>query len=296
MAQKKLTGLGRGLDAVFLENETDNPGSVTMLRVAEIEPNPDQPRKTFDEKALGELAASIREHGLIQPIVVKRSKSEGYYTIIAGERRWRASRLAGLDEIPVVVMELDDKTSAQIALIENVQREDLDPVEEAAAYRKLIDDFGMTQEALASKIGKSRPAITNSLRLLELNAEVLKMLSAGKLTSGHCRALLGLTDKGILTKTAEQVAEKTLSVRDTEALVKKLNKAKKDENKPKKPEIETISPDYTAILAEKMTKKLGRKIDIFKNGKQGKVTILFTSDDELNDIVTQLCGENVFDE
>lgn len=294
MAKPKNTGLGRGLEAIFLDNTVDESGSVTMLRLSDIEPNPSQPRREFDKEALSQLAESIAAHGLIQPIVV-RSAENGYYQIIAGERRWRASKMAGLTEVPVLIMELDDKKAAQVAIIENVQREDLNPIEEAAAYRSLIKDYGMTQEELSQKIGKSRSAVANSMRLLDLPEKVVALVKSGSLSAGHARALLSLKNPIRIEGAAETVIKKNLSVRETEALVKKLNKLEK--------QIEAETPthvapfvDYTAELAKKMTSRLGKKVIISGKGKKRKLEISFSEDSELDELITKLCGDNIFDD
>lgn len=292
MAKPKNTGLGRGLEAIFLENTPDENGGITMLRLSEIEPNPDQPRKDFDQESLSQLAESIAAHGLIQPIVVRSTGSGEFYEIIAGERRWRASKMAGLTEVPVIIKELDDEKAAQISLIENVQREDLNPIEEAAAYRLLIEDYNMTQEALSRQIGKSRSAISNTMRLLDLPENVSDMVKNGTLSAGHARALLGLKDQSAIEFAAATVVSKNLSVRDTEMLVKKLNK--KDRPSSEKDEPDFV--DYTAELAKKMTSRLGRKVIISGKGKKRKLEISFSDDSELEELISKLCGENIFDD
>ncbi len=294
------TGLGRGLDAIFLDNTVENTG-VTMLRPSDIEPNPDQPRKIFSEEELASLADSIAANGLIEPIVVRSSPSEGMYQIIAGERRWRASMLAGLNEIPVRIMELDDKKAAQVALIENVQREDLNAIEEATAYEALVKRFGMTHDEIAAQIGKSRAAVTNSLRLLDLPDEIRNLLTDGTLSAGHGRALLGLEDKSSAPGLARHIAENRLSVRETEKAVRKANIERRKALSPKNPPVDLENhgdPDYIGLLAEKMSSKLGKKVNITQNGKtgSGKLEILFSDSDGLDELVTALCGNNIFDE
>ncbi len=291
MAKPKNTGLGRGLDAIFLDNSVDDNGGVTMLRLSEIGPNPDQPRKEFDQEALSQLAESIAAHGLIQPIVVRSTASSDFYEIIAGERRWRASKMAGLTEVPVIIMELDDKKAAQVAIIENVQREDLNPMEEAAAYRSLVRDFDMTQEELSRQIGKSRSAIANTMRLLELPPEVTALVRSGSLSAGHARALLALKNPENLEIAAKKTISKNLSVRETEALVRKLNRSTAEPKSEFEPFV-----DYTAALAKKMTSHLGRKVTISGKGKVRKLEISFSDDKELDELVTKLCGDNVFDD
>lgn len=294
MAKPKNTGLGRGLDAIFIDNSVDESGSITMLRLSEIEPNPDQPRREFDAESLAQLADSIATHGLIQPIVVRSAGSDGYYQIIAGERRWRASKMAGLSEVPVIVMELDDKKAAQVALIENVQRENLNPMEEAGAYKTLLTEYGMTQEEVSRQIGKSRSAIANTLRLLELPEEVCELVKLGKLSAGHARTLLGLKNRAKMTEAADIIINKNYSVREAEAMVRQMNKAELEKEKTE--EASMLAVDYTAELAKKMTSRIGHKVQIQKKGKINKIEIHFSSDSELDDIVTRLCGDNIFDE
>ena len=237
---KKLSGFGKGgLDSIFAENYIENVAAKATvdgpqtLRVSEIEPKPDQPRKYFDEEALQQLADSISKHGLLQPIIVRESAG-GFYQIIAGERRWRASKLAGLLEVPVIIMEADALKAAEIAIIENIQREDLNPYEEASAYRSLMTQYDLTQEQVAEKVGKSRSAVANTMRLLELPDEVLEMLKTGDISSGHARALLALKDKDAIVDIAKKILTHSLNVRDTEGLVKKLNKMYEDKLKNEK--------------------------------------------------------------
>ena len=256
-------GLGKGLDSIFSENMEEEKSGLTMLRISDIEPRKGQPRKVFEPEALSQLADSIAANGVIQPIVVRKGKS-GYYEIIAGERRWRASKMAGLSEVPVVVMDIDDQKTAELSLIENIQREDLNPVEEASAYKILMENFSLTQEMLAQRVGKSRSAITNSIRLLDLPADVLKRLSDGDLSAGHARALLGMIAKSEISTVAELVIAKGLSVRATEDLVRKLNA---EANAPKR-EIEEEDTDrgevnYIAELEKALRRKFGRKVKIF---------------------------------
>ena len=295
MAKPKNTGLGRGLEAIFLDNSAEENGGVTMLRLSEIEPNPNQPRREFDPEALSQLAESIATHGLIQPIVVRSTGTGEYYEIIAGERRWRASKMAGLTEVPVIIMELDDRKAAQVAIIENVQREDLNAIEEAMAYRSLIQDYGMTQEELSKQIGKSRPAVANILRLLDLPDEVMALVKEGTLSAGHARTLLGLKNPVRIIGAANTVVTKNLSVRETEALVKKLNRIEKELKDPKPVKDEPLV-DYSVELAKKMTAKLGRKVSISGKGKARKLEISFSSDTELDELVNKLCGANIFDD
>ncbi|MBE6632627.1 MAG: ParB/RepB/Spo0J family partition protein [Ruminococcaceae bacterium] len=290
MPKPKNTGLGRGLDAIFMDNFTDGDEKISTLRISEVEPRMDQPRKSFDPEALKDLADSISVHGLLQPLIVKKSDF-GMYQIVAGERRWRAAKMAGLNEVPVIVMELDDKAVAEIALIENVQREDLNPVEEAKAYRSLVEEYGLTQEELSKRIGKNRSTIANTMRLTELEDEVLKLLEEGSLSAGHARALLALKNTVAQVGAARETVQKGLSVRQTEALVKKLNSAKE-----KAEPISEKSVDYTAELSRTITKRLGRRVNIINNQKTKKIEIEFTNDDDLNDIAEKLFGKEIFDD
>ncbi len=269
MAKSKNTGLGRGLDAIFADNSSvEENDRISILRISEIEPNPDQPRKNFDQDALAQLANSISVHGLIQPIVVRPSKSEGYYEIVAGERRWRAAKMAGLSEVPVIQMDIDDQKAAQIALIENIQRENLNAIEEAEAYASLIDEHGMTQEELSGKVGKSRSAIANSMRLLDLPDSVIALVKESKLSAGHARALLGLKKEAQIEAAANAAVSKKLSVREVEKLVKSLNKAidGASEEDDESSDLH-VKVDYIAELAGKMTSRLGRRIQIKDKGK-----------------------------
>lgn len=284
-------GLGRGLDSVFDDNLLDlTGGGSTMLRVSDIEPRKNQPRKVFDDAALSELAASIAQHGLIQPVVV-RDDHTGFYSIIAGERRWRASKMAGLTEIPVVILDVDDAHAAELALIENIQREDLNPIEEAMAYRALIDEFGLTQEQVAEKVGKNRSTVTNSLRLLGLPPEIYDLLASGRLSQGHARALLGIKDPAQVAGAANTVVSRELSVRDTEALVRKLNKPEK----PAEPQPDGIRINYSRELEVAMTRRMGRVVHIKDSGKQKKLEITYTDNDDLQELVELLCGKDLLD-
>ena len=264
-------GLGAGLGALFGEETMDEPQGGTYLPIARIEPRAGQPRQEFDQESLEELAESIRQHGLIQPITVRRLEG-GYYQIIAGERRWRAARLAGLQEVPARVMEADDQETAELALIENLQREDLNPVEEAQGYRALMDSYGMTQEKVAQRVGKSRPVIANALRLLNLPEEVLEMVSSGSLTLSHARAILELADKQDQTQAAKETVERGLSVRETTALVKRLG-SKKDIKEKKNPRLGADGVDYVAQVEHELTDIMGRKVRISAGQKRGKFEI-----------------------
>lgn len=288
MAKAKRGGLGKGLDALFVDNETTDAGTST-LRISEIEPNRDQPRKHFDEKALAELADSIREHGVIQPLLV-RPLEDGSYQLVAGERRWRASRMAGLSEVPVVIQELDDEQVMAIALIENLQREDLNPIEEALGFRNLMETYGMTQEQVAKKLGKSRPAIANALRLLSLPQEVLPMVEAGEISAGHARALLALGEQEEMLRVAKLIGEGKLSVRDVEQMSQKAKKAHTKEKPHSGQEEGFWGENFLKEMELALEGELGRKIKISGNPKTnvGTVEIPFYNKEELADIASRL--------
>ncbi|MBQ4258290.1 MAG: ParB/RepB/Spo0J family partition protein [Clostridia bacterium] len=271
----KNRGLGRGLDAIFAENTVETGGAVT-LRLSEIEPNRNQPRKEFDEAALSELADSISEHGLLQPILV-RPMPDGGYRIVAGERRWRACRMAGLSEIPAVIRELSELESAQIALVENLQREDLNPLEEAEGYGVLIETYGMTQEEAAKTVGKSRPAVANALRLLSLPESVKTLLREGKLSAGHARALLTIEDPLQIEKAALLITEKGLSVRAAERLAREKKRRKKPEN----PHRNILFSEAELALRE----QLGRKVSINGTRKKGTLQIEFYGEEDLKELL-----------
>ncbi len=278
MAVKK-GGLGRGLDALFNENSTDQGGVITV-NLNDIEPNRDQPRKDFDEEALSELANSIAEHGLIQPIVVK-PETNGRYSIIAGERRWRACRMAELYQVPVIIKDADEQELMELALIENLQREDLNAVEEALGYRSLIDSFGLTQEQVAKRMGKSRTAVTNALRLLNLTEEELQALRVGAITAGHARALLSVEDEA-LREQMLQLAINGASVRDLEKLAAKVKKGNKPFAKKEK-------NTFYSEVALSLKNELHRKVEITSTGDgKGKITIEFFSEEELSDFARRL--------
>ena len=281
MAVKK-GGLGRGIDSLFEENAVD-ARQTSELRPSQIVPNRDQPRKDFDAEALKELSDSIKEHGLIQPLLV-RPLDDGSYQIVAGERRWRASRMAGLEKIPVVIKELSDDETMQLALIENLQREDLNPVEEALGYKKLMDTLGLTQEQAAAKVGKSRPAVANALRLLALDGDETEALKNGEISSGHARALLSLP-KGELRHQALELAKSGASVRDIEGIAKQ----QKPGISVKKPSVKNkIYVETEAALSS----QTGRRIKISGNGKSGVIQIEFFGDDDLFYIASRLAGDN----
>ena len=281
MAAKK-GGLGRGLDSLFADNSVEEiNSSVNKLRVMEIEPNHDQPRKDFDEKALSELAESIEQHGVLQPLVV-RPLTNGGYQLVAGERRWRAARIAGLTEVPVVIKELTDEEVIEIAMIENLQREDLNPLEEALGYRYMMDELRITQEQAAEKVGKSRPAVANALRLLKLPDEVREMVKNNLLSPGHARALLGFDNDELIIQTAKRIVKEDLSVREVESLVKKSKKAPKI---PKQQKRDKFFSEVELALID----NLGRKVKI-KESKQdaGVLEIEFFDKDDLESLAMKL--------
>ena len=281
MASKKPSGLGRGLGALLGDDvlKTETTGALSVP-ISQVESCSSQPRKYFDEAALADLAASIREHGIIQPLTV-RKLSSGYYQIIAGERRWRAARIAGLSEVPVIVMEADDRKAAELAMIENLQREDLNPMEEAAGFQSLIETYHMTQEEAATRVGKSRSAVTNALRLLSLTPSVRKLVEEGKLSAGHARALLPLSP-AVQESAAAAVVSGGLSVRQTEALAKRLSA----EKKPEKPAPTGV--DYTAEAQKDLSSKLGRGVKIVNGRKKGRIELEYYGLDDLNDLLEAL--------
>ncbi len=287
---QKKKALGRGLDAILVDTHTadttDNNG-VTMVRISDVEPNADQPRKNFDSAELETLSESISLYGMIQPITVRMV--DGMYQIVTGERRWRAARMAGLSEIPVMVIVADDKKAAELALVENIQRSDLNPIEEALGFSALIEEHGFTQEEAAKRIGKSRTAVTNSLRLLNLPESVRKMIEEGDLSTGHAKVLLGINDADQIEKAAEQVISHELSVRETEKLVKILNE-------PKEPEIQVVRDvDHTRALELHIQKALGRTIKIHEKGKNHAITIGYSDNEDLEKLLKLLCGDSILD-
>lgn len=279
---KKLSGLGRGLDSLFADNSVEEiNSSVNKLRIMEIEPNHNQPRKDFDEKALSELAESIEQHGVLQPLVV-RPLANGSYQLVAGERRWRAARIAGLTEVPVVIKELTDEEVIEIAMIENLQREDLNPLEEALGYRYMMDELKITQEQAAEKVGKSRPAVANTLRLLKLPNEVQEMVKNNLISPGHARALLGFDSDDMILQTAKIIIKEDLSVRDVETLVKKSKKVPKASKK-------QIRDKFFSEVELALVENLGRKVKI-KEAKQdaGVLEIEFFDKDDLEGLAMKL--------
>ena len=282
MASKKPSGLGRGLGALLGDDVMNaDAQTVTTLPIAEVESNSAQPRKYFDNAALAELAESIRLHGIIQPLTV-RKLSSGYYQIIAGERRWRAARLAGLKEVPVVVMEADDRKAAELAMIENLQREDLNPMEEALGYQALIQQYHMTQEEAAARVGKSRPAVANSLRLLELDPSVQQQVVEGRLSAGHARALVPLSP-ALQVRAAGTILQGGLSVRQTETLAKRLAAEKKAKRSPSANQV-----NYAAEAQQSLSSALGRKVRIVTGRNKGRIELEYYGMDDLNDLLEAL--------
>lgn len=281
MAKPK-RGLGKGLEALFADNDTADV-SVSTLAIGEIEPNQDQPRKAFSPEALSQLAESIKEHGVLQPLVV-RPRPNGRYQIVAGERRWRASRIAGLTELPVIIRELTDEQAFEIALVENLVRSDLNPIEEAMGYRTLMESFSMTQERVAQRVGRSRSAVANALRLLSLPKEVLALLEKGNLSSGHARALLPLGERDALD-VANRILSQALSVRQTEQLVKLLLKAQT----PPPPKPLASAPSLYREMELALKDTLSRRVRVIPKGKgKGELVLEFYSDDELRELGKKL--------
>ena len=289
----KKSGLGRGLDILFLDNAVaDRTNTVEFVKISQIDPKSNQPRKHFDNDALAQLADSISTHGVLQPIIL-RLRESGRYEIVAGERRWRASKLAGLSEIPAVIVDHDELKTAQIAIVENIQRENLNPLEEAMAYRSLAEDHGMTQEEIATQVGKSRSAIANFVRLLDLPEQILPLVAEGKLSAGHARALLSLKNPENAVILAQKIVDLGLSVRDVENEVKKLNKpAKEEEEAP-----ETFGEkDYVADLERRLMRSLGRKAKIKHKGAQKSITLYYEDNMDLEVLLAQLCGADFNEE
>ncbi len=288
---KKKQALGRGIDAIFLDNSLETQEKTQTLSLSQIEPRQGQPRKNFDSEALSQLADSIAANGLIQPIVVRSIENSDFYQIIAGERRWRASKMAGLTEVPVVILDIDDRKTSEFALIENIQREDLSPIEEAQGYYSLIHDYDLTQEQVAKQVGKSRATITNALRLLELPEDVLALVSDKTLSAGHARTLLGINDRSRISEAAAYVSEHMLSVRATEEYVKKLNLlatvANEEEN-----ECDTAEKCYYSSLEQKITQAIGCKVRISHSNRKKTLSISYKDADELEELIRKLVGEN----
>lgn len=296
MARNK--GLGRGLDAIFLDNAVDDAGeaknSVLSVSISQIDPKMDQPRRTFDSESLAGLADSISANGVLQPILVR--KVDDRYEIIAGERRFRASKLAGLSEIPVIVLEADDLAAAKFALIENLQREDLNPYEEARAYSMLMKEYRLSQEEISVQIGKSRSAIANSLRLLDLPDEIVRMVVEGLLTAGHGRALLGLRDKSQMIPLAERCVNRNLSVRDVEAAVRAANKAYGQEAEDNEEEDSGVKVDYIHALETRFTDFTGRRCKISATKSKKMFQLEYRDNEDLEDLLKKLAGAGIFED
>lgn len=286
-------GLGRSFYDIMGDNVLDSKGGTGQsIRISEIDPRGDQPRKTFEREALQVLADSIAVHGVLQPIIVRETPA-GSYEIIAGERRWRAAKMAGLTEIPAVIFDGDDLKAAQVAMIENIQREDLNPVEEAMGYGSLIERFGLTQDQVAKQVGKDRSTVANMLRLLDLPKEVLALLSAGDITTGHARALLALDSEIDMVAIAERVVNEELSVRAVESLVKRIKAAREE------PVEEKVHPQIKVHMKElehRATSTLGRKVRISRSTRKKVVELTYDNDEDLEALLRSLCGETIFDE
>lgn len=293
MPKKKNSGLGRGLDAIFLENTLEKTSEklenqISHLRISLVDPKSDQPRKNFDRESLEELADSISQNGLLQPILV-REYGDGRYQIIAGERRFRASKIAGLSEIPAIILDKDDRKAAEIALIENIQREDLNPIEEAMAFKALAEEYDLTQEELSFKVGKSRSAIANATRLLDLPEEVLNLVASGELSAGHGRTLLGLRTHENMIILAKKTIELDLSVRQLEEEVKRANRPRRTE-----PAEEAPLPfvDYFRDMEIRIQSHLGRKVKIEGKGKKKTLTLFYEDNQDLDELLEILCGKD----
>lgn len=282
MASSK--GLGKGLGALLgdFSDEITEKNPYQLLPIYKVEPNPDQPRRDFDEEELQALSESIAVHGIIQPLTV-REMANGYYQIIAGERRWRAARLANLAEVPAIVMEADDRKVTELALIENLQRQDLNPIEEALGYQKLVDDFGITKEEASQRVGKSRSAVSNAMRLLSLPAPIIDMLREGKLTAGHARAILTVANEKKQLEAAQKISALGLSVRQAELLCRNMSK-----ETPKKEEPVTLAVDYVAECEKSLSKHLGRGVKIINGKKKGKFELEFYGQDDLQALLDAL--------
>ena len=283
MAVKEKKGLGTGLGVLFGADEYDDEAEQLTLPIAKVEPRSEQPREYFDQEALEALADSILQYGLIQPITVRKLDS-GYYQIIAGERRWRASRLAGLTEVPVRVIEADDRRTAELALVENLQREDLNPIEEAKGYKLLIEEYGLTQEEAARSVGRSRPAVTNAMRLLMLAPQVMEMVEKGELSAGHARAILTVSEPSKQLAAANEIIRKNYSVRKAEQLAAKIFR----ESQQTKEESSEINVDYAAEVSNELSKKLGRKVRLIEGKRNGKIEIEFYGADDREALIEKL--------
>ena len=295
----KSRGLGKSIFDTFDDNLIESrKGAGELLKISSIEPRRDQPRKTFERESLESLAESIQKHGVLQPIIVRPDQIiEDTYEIIAGERRWRAAKLAGLDEIPAVILDGDDLKIAQVAIIENVQREDLNAVEEALAYQGLMETFGLTQDQVSKQVGKSRSAIANLLRLLDLPEDVLVMLKNDEISAGHARALLGLESEADMIALAGKIVEKQLSVREVESAVRRLNTPVEihEIDDPDTVNATVLTKIHLRELEKRSRETLGRKVKIVNSSKKRVVEIAFDSDEDLEALLTRVCGSEIFD-
>ena len=286
----KRSGLGKGLDALFIDNNTED-GSIATLKISEIEPNKNQPRTVFSEQALRELSDSIRIHGVLQPLVVRPMDSGGYQ-IVAGERRWRAARMAGLSEIPVVIRQLADDQTLEIAIIENLQREDLSVIELAFGYQTLIEQYGLTQEQVAEKLGKSRPVIANTIRLLGLPKSVQEQVKTGKIPRGHAKALLALEDDALIEQVAQKVVADNILVRDIEKMARELRKERSEGGQqrfaPKQPDERSWADSFYKEMELALGAELGRKVRIVRHESKSTLELDFYSDEELSDLAQRL--------
>ena len=297
MSVKRQGALGRDFFNILDDNMYEEKKSKTeTIKISAIEPRKDQPRKTFEKESLEALAESIQNYGVLQPIIVMENADlPGVYQIIAGERRWRASKMAGIDEIPAIVFDGDELKAAQISLIENIQREDLNPIEEAMGYRALMENFGLTQDQVSKQVGKSRSAVANATRLLDLPEDIIEMLRSGDLTAGHARALLGLDDSEKALPLAEKIIAQDLSVRETEKAVRKLNAEPENEDDLKPVDSrEAQIKLYMKELENRSRSILGRKVKITHGGKKKTVEISYETNDDLEELLRKLCGEEIF--
>ena len=289
----KKSGLGRGIDSIFLDNDFDSEekAGASTLRLSQIDPTPGQPRKTFDSEALAQLADSIGAHGVLQPILV-REVAPDRYRIVAGERRWRASKLAGLSEIPAIIVDMSEREAAEVALIENIQREDLNPIEEALGYETLKKEYGLTQEEISEKVGKSRSAIANAMRLLDLPDGVRSLVVAGTLSAGHARTLLGLKSTDAMLPLAEKAIDAELSVRDLEGEVRRLNRLSSQVATEEEDDGMTVHVDYVKELERRMISHLGRRVKLNTKGAKKSVTLFFEDNDDLDELLSVICGKD----
>ncbi len=289
----KKSGLGRGIDSIFLDNDfsTEEKAGALTLRLSQIDPTPGQPRKTFDGEALAQLADSIGAHGVLQPILV-REVAPDRYRIVAGERRWRASKLAGLSEIPVIIVDMSEREAAEVALIENIQREDLNPIEEALGYETLKKEYGLTQEEISEKVGKSRSAVANAMRLLDLPDAVRALVVAGTLSAGHARTLLGLKDTDAMLPLAEKTVAAELSVRALEGEVRRINRLLSKASEEEEEKEAAFEVDYTKELERRLISHLGRRVKLHTKGEKKSVTLYFEDNEDLDELLSVLCGKD----